>query len=179
MNTFNRVLVVVIAAVAVAAAAAVILIAAGLLTPAQLGPFGPAVNLLAWQGQPALTGAIAALVLAGGILLLVAELRTAGRTRRLLVKHDELGAVVADVDGIEALVAREGRRVGGVREIRPRVDEKNGKILITERVAVARDANLAEVSRELQARTKSAVEHHIGRPVAAVRVNATLLDDRR
>jgi hypothetical protein len=175
MNVFNRILAILIAAAVMTGAVVLFLVAANTLTPGQLGVFGPVVNLFDWAGQPGAVqaGATAAFLL--GLLLLIAELRRGDRReKRVTIKHDEMGIVSVDLAGIEELVSREARRVGGVQDVRSRVGETKNGLEIVERVSVAPDANVPEVSRELQERTKQVVEHHVGRPVSEVRVDARL-----
>ncbi|MFN3322746.1 MAG: alkaline shock response membrane anchor protein AmaP [Bryobacteraceae bacterium] len=172
MNVFNRILTVALAVLVIIVAGAVFLAAAGLAAPGQMGPLGPVVNLFAWDTRPALTAGIAAAVLIAGITLFLGELATSRKNRRLLVKHDELGAVVVGLKGIEELVTREAKRVGGVREARSRIEEGKEGLRVRERISVAPDADVSTLSRELQERTKSAVERTLGRPVAEVEVEA-------
>jgi uncharacterized alkaline shock family protein YloU len=175
MNIFNRILAIAAAVAVMAVAAGVFLAASRLAAPGQLGALGPVVSLFDWAGQPALAQFGAAIAFFAGLLLLIMELRTGeGRRKRITVKHDELGIVSVDLGGIEELVTREARRVGGVQDVHSRVEETKNGLEIVERVDVAPDANVPEVSRELQERTKNVVEHHVGRPVSEVRVDARL-----
>lgn len=176
MNTFNRILGVLLALAAMTAAAGVFVAALRVIAPAQLGAAGSAIHLFDWANRPGPVAAGAAAVFLAGLALLAAELATAGRGRRqrVMVKDDEWGTVSVTMDGIEELVTREARRVGGVRDVRSRVAQDKGGLRIVERVAVAPEASVPEVSRELQERIRSVVEHYVGRPVSEVRVDARL-----
>ncbi len=175
MNTFNRILGIVLAVAVMAAAVGLFLVAANVVTPGQLGPFGRAAFLFDWTGQSAAVQLGAGLAFLAGLLLFLAEVGTWGRReRRVLIRHDEMGKVSMDVDGIEELVRREARRIGGVLGIRSRVDENKEGLQIVEWVTVAPDASVPELSRELRERTKNVVERYVGRPVREVRVDARL-----
>lgn len=175
MNTFNRFLGIVVAVALMAVGLGLFLVAAGVVTPGQLGPFGNAAYLFDTAGRRGAVELGAALVFLAGLLLLIAEVGLWGRrSRRVLVKHDEMGRVSMDLDGIEELVVREAKRIGGVLGIRSRVDEDKDGLQIVEWVSVAPDASVPDLSRELQERTKNVVERYVGRPVHEVRVDARL-----
>jgi uncharacterized alkaline shock family protein YloU len=69
-----------------------------------------------------------------------------------------------------------------VMEVRSRVEEDPAGLRILCRVSVDPNANVPEVTQDLQQRLKAVVEHHLGRPVAEVSVDAQvapLVSDRR
>lgn len=176
MNTFNRILGIVLAVALMAGGAALFLLAAGVIGPGEYGP-------MAWQfdamGRRAPVQLVAGLAILAGLLLLLAEIGTwAGGGRRVLIKHDELGRVSMELDGVEELVSREARRIGGVLGVRSRVDKHKEGLEIVEWVSVAPDASVPELSRELQERTKNVVEHYVGQPVREVRVDARLANEK-
>lgn len=174
MNTFNRILGVLLALAVMVPAVCVFLVAVNAIGPEQLGPFGPSVSAFG-QMRPTAVAAGAAVAFLLGLLLLIAELTTLGdRRKRVVVKDDEMGKVSVSVDGIEELVSREARRVGGVREVRSRVDQNKNGLQIVEFVSVAPEASVPDLSRELQERTRNVVEHYVGRPVSEVSVDARL-----
>src|SRR5262245_10729034 len=145
MNVFNRVLVTVIALLAIASAVCL------LLMTSQLAPASWSDNLLAlaWQSDPVVrnwTMTVCFVTIAIGLLLLVLELRSALRRRRLLLKDDGLGQVTVSLRGVEDLVRREAIRLPGIVNVSSRVSEAEDGLHILERVAVAPEANIPEVS---------------------------------
>jgi uncharacterized alkaline shock family protein YloU len=92
----------------------------------------------------------------------------------VLLKQDGLGRVTVTRDGVRELVSREAGRVAGVMEVRPQVEENRNGMRILCRTSVDPAASVPELTRELQERVKAAVEHHLGRRVTEVRVDAQL-----
>ena len=172
----NRILIIAIAAAGAILAACVFLVAVGAVSTEQLGALGWLPNQFDWERRATLTAMIAALAFLIATALFVAEVRAGGhRGRHLLVIDDQFGRVVVALRGVEELVRQEAGRVGGVRDVvRSRVGETKEGLRVEQRVSVAPDANVADLSRELQQRTKSAVERFIGRPVSEVHVDAHL-----
>ena len=110
-----------------------------------------------------------------GLLLLLLELRPPAREEpQVLLKQDGLGRVTVTRDGVRELVSREAGRVAGVMEVRPQVEENSKGMRILCRTSVDPAASVPELTRELQERVKAAVEHHLGRRVTEVRVDAQL-----
>jgi uncharacterized alkaline shock family protein YloU len=83
---------------------------------------------------------------------------------------------------VRELVDREAGRVVGVMEVRSRVEEDPAGLRILCRVSVDPTLSVPEMTQELQERVKAVVEHHLGRPVAEVSVDAQaapLVSNRR
>jgi hypothetical protein len=178
VHLFNRLLIILLALGLLVAAGAVLLVALGLapaeaLAPApwfadRLTPFaGLDADARAWTVGLGLGLALL------GLLLLVLELRPGPREEpRLTLKRDGLGTVTVTRSGVQKVVEREAGRVGGVMEVRSRLEESERGLHVFCRVAVDPAADIPALTEELQARVKVAVEHAVGRPVAEVRVDA-------
>ena len=77
---------------------------------------------------------------------------------------------------------REAGRVAGVMEVRSHIEEDPAGLRILCRLSVDPTGSVPEMTRELQERLKAVVEHHLGRPVTEVSVDAQvapLVSDRR
>jgi hypothetical protein len=180
MNVFNRVLIILLDLLLLVVTSAVLLVSFGLARPEQLAPTSwwqdrlvPFTQLAfaTWGWTVGICGALFLL----GLLLLFFELRPPPREApQLVLKQDGLGRVTVTRDGVRELVGREAGRVAGVMEVRPRVEENSKGMRILCRTSVDPTANMPELTREVQERVKAAVEHHLGRQVAEVRVDAQL-----
>ncbi len=187
MNVFNRALLIVLALAVLIATTAVLITTLGWLEPAQLAPAGwlrerlePFAALDAADQRWTVAGCLALVIL--GLLLLYLEVRPPPPgERRLLLKEDGLGRVTVARDGVQELARREAGRVPGVMEARAKVEEERDGLRILGRLSVHPDVSLPALSQEVQERVKSAVEHHLGRPVATVKLDTQLapLDGRR
>jgi hypothetical protein len=187
VNLFNRLLVVLLALLLLVAAGAVLLTTLGLTRPEQLAPTPWFVDRLVpfTQLDPTTRGwavGVGIVLLLLGLLLLVVELRPGAREApRITLKEDGLGRVTVERDGVRQLVDHEAGRVAGVMEVRSHVEEDPAGLRILCRVSVDPTRSVPDVTQELQERLKAVVEHHLGRPVANVSVDArvALVSDRR
>jgi len=116
------------------------------------------------------------------LLLLFIELRPGPRAApRITLKQDGLGRVTVARDGVRELVNREAGLVAGEMEVRSHVEENPTGLRILCRTPVDPSNSVPEITRELQERLKAVVEHHLGRSVAEVSVDAQvapLVSDR-
>lgn len=178
MHLFNRLLIILLALGLLVAAGAVLLVALGLAPPEALAPapwFADRLTPFARLDPDARAWTVGlgfGLALLG-LLLLVLELRPGPREEpRLTLKRDGLGTVTVTRSGVQKVVEREAGRVGGVMEVRSRLEESERGLHVFCRVAVDPAADIPALTEELQARVKVAVEHAVGRPVAEVRIDA-------
>jgi len=180
VNIFNRLLIILLDVALLVGAGAVLAVALGLARPDQLAPTAWFAERLAPFAQldPTNRGwavAVAVALLLVGLLLLIAELRPGRRPEpRLTLKEDGLGQVTIGRDSVRALVEREAGFVEGVMQVRAAVEEGRQGLLIRCRVSVDPASSVPELTERLQSRVKAAVEHHLGRPVAAVGVEAAM-----
>lgn len=188
MNVFNRLLIILLDLLLLVAAGAVLLVTLGVTPPEQLAPTPWFVDRLVPFTQLDPTGwswtvGVSIVLLLVGLLLLFLELRPGPRQApRIMLKQDGLGRVTVARDGVRHLVDREAGRVAGVMEVRSQVEEDAAGLRILCRLSVDPTRSMPEMTQELQERLKAAVEHHLGRPVAEVRVDAQvapLVSDRR
>ncbi len=188
MNVFNRLLIILLDLLLLVAAGAVLLVTLGVTPPEQLAPTPWFVDRLVPFTQLDPTGwswtvGVSIVLLLVGLLLLFLELRPGPREApRIMLKQDGLGRVTVARDGVRHLVDGEAGRVAGVMEVRSHVEEDAAGLRILCRLSVDPTRSMPEMTQELQERLKAAVEHHLGRPVAEVRVDAQvapLVSDRR
>jgi len=188
VNVFNRLLIILLDLLLLVVAGAVLLVALGLTRPGQIAPTPWFVDRLVpfTQLDPTTWGwtvGVSIVLLLVGLLLLFFELRLGPREApRITLKQDGLGRVTVVRDGVRHLVDREAGRVAGVMEVRSHVEEDPAGLRILCRLSVDPTRSVPELTQELQERLKGVVEHHLGRPVAEVRVDAQvapLMSDRR
>jgi len=188
MNVFNRLLLILLDLLLLVTAGAVLLTTLGVTQPKQLAPTPWFVDRLVpfTQLDPTTRGwtvGVSIVLLLLGLLLLFFELRPGPRQApRIMLKQDGLGRVTMARDGVRELADREAGQVAGVMEVRSHVEEDAAGLRILCRLSVDPTRSVPEVTQELQERLKAAVEHHLGRPVAEVRVDAQvapLVSDRR
>jgi len=180
VNLFNRLLIILLDLLLLVSAGAVFLVAFGLLHLDRLAGapwfqdrLAPLTRLD--RGTQATTVLLSLAFLLLGLVLLFFELRPPSRgDRRMVLKEDGLGRVTVSRALIPALVDREATRVPGVTESRSQVEEEKGQLMIRTQISVDPEINLPERTQELQQQVKEAVEHHLGRPVASVSVDAHL-----
>lgn len=186
MSIFNRLLIILLSLALLVAAGAILLVTLGIVEPAQLA-------LTSWiedrlepfttlsERDQIVTSAVCGGLLVIGLLLLLFELKPPGDDGRMTLTRDARGRVTVKRDGIAALADRETLQIPGVMESRARVDEDGKRVRIRERVSVERGAQVAATTEAIRERVKTAVEQHVGKPVADVRVDAQLepLDRRR
>jgi len=188
VNVFNRLLIILLDLLLLVTAGAVLLTTLGVARPEQLAPTPWFVDRLvpfarldptSWSW----TVGVSVVLLLLGLLLLLFELRPGRREAPgIIVKQDGLGRVTVARDGVQELVDREAGLVAGVMEVRSHVEEQAAGLRILCRLSVDPARSVPEVTQEVRERLKAAVEHHLGRPVAEVRVDtqvAPLVSDRR
>ena len=187
MSVFNRLLIILLALLLLTAAGAVLLTVLGVTRPEQLAPTPWFADRLMPYTQLDPTSwswavGVSSVLLLVGLLLLVLELRPAPRAApRITLKQDGLGRVTVARAGVRELVEREAGRVAGVMEVRSHVAEDPAGLRIRCRLSVDPTASVPDMTQELQERLKAVVEHHLGRPVAEVSVDAQvapLVSDR-
>ena len=179
MNGFNRTLLVLSALVIMIGCGAVIAASLGWLPTQNLGGTAWFHDRLAPFAQ--LTGPtqVEALIVASGILLLailllmfeVVTLVPSGGP--ITIRRAGLGSVTVDDDVVKELARREASQVQGVIAFQPQVGQARSGLLISGRLAVRPDANLAEVSQQVQDRIKAAVEQSLTLQVQDVRLRCT------
>jgi hypothetical protein len=188
VNVFNRLLIILLALLLLIAVGAVLLVVLGLIRPEQIAPTPWFADRLVPFTQLDPTSrnwavGISIVVFLVGLLLLFLELRPGPREEpRITLKQDGLGRVTVARAGVRDLVDREAGRVAGVMEVRSRVEEDPAGLRILCRISVDPTGSVPEMTQELQERLKAVVEHHLGRPVADVSVDAQvapLVSDRR
>jgi hypothetical protein len=188
VSVFNRLLIILLDLLLLVAAGAVLLTTLGVTQPEQLAPTPWFVDRLAPLTQLDPTSwswavGVSIGLLLVGLLLLFLELRPGPREApRITLKQDGLGRVRVARAGVRELVDREAGRVAGVMEVRSHVEEDPTGLRILCRLSVDPTGSVPEVTQELQERLKAVVEHHLGRPVAEVSVDAQvapLVSDRR
>jgi hypothetical protein len=188
VNVFNRLLIILLALLLLIAVGAVLLVVLGLIRPEQIAPTPWFADRLVPFTQLDPTSrnwavGISIVVFLVGLLLLFLELRPGPREEpRITLKQDGLGRVTVARAGVRELVDREAGRVAGVMEVRSRVEEDPAGLRILCRISVDPTGSVPEMTQELQERLKAVVEHHLGRPVADVSVDAQvapLVSDRR
>lgn len=178
MNVFNRLLLILLDLCLLVAVVAVLLVTGGLARPEQLAPTpwfaDRLVPFTRLDPQPA-NWAVGITIGLGilGLALLALELRPAPRPApHLALKEDGLGRVTVARDGVCRLAEREAGLVPGVMEVRAQVEEARDGLRLAARLAVDPASSLPDLTTQVQERVKAAVEHHLGRPVAGVAVDA-------
>jgi len=183
MNAFNRVVVLLLALLVLVGAVLVLLITFGAVVPAQLLPPAYAETAVGlWltsfaRMQPTatlITSAVALVLIVGGLMLLIAELRPERRTRTITVREDGLGIVTVRAESVRDLIAYTTARMPEVLQLQPEIDATRSGLQIRCRAALSPEANIPQVSAELQSLVKQAVEQHLGMKVANVAVMAQL-----
>jgi len=178
VNVFNRLLIILLDLLLLVAAGAVLLTTLRVTQPEQLAPIPWFVDRLVpfTQLDPtswSWTVGVSIVLLLVGLLLLFLELRPGPREApQITLKQDGLGRVTVARDGVRHLVDREAGLVAGVMEVRSHVEEDAAGLRILCHLSVDPTRSVPELTQELQERVKMAVEHHLGRPVVAVRVDA-------
>lgn len=183
MNAFNRVVVILLALLVLVGAVLVLLITFGAVVPTQFLPGAYAETAVGlWltsfaRMQPTptvITAAVAVVLIGACLLLLIAELRPERRTRTITVREDGLGIVTVRAESVRDLIAYTTANMPEVLQLQPEIDATSRGLQIRCRAALSPEANIPEVSGELQSRIKQAVEQHLGMKVANVAVMAQL-----
>ena len=183
MNAFNRVVMILLVLLALFGAVLVLLITFGAVAPAQLLPgayaeTGVGMWLASFTRMPPtetlITTVVALALIIVGLLLLIAELRPERRTRTITVREDGLGIVTVRAESVRDLIAYTTAGMPEVLQVQPEVDSTKSGLKIRCRAALSPEANIPQVSAELQSRIQQAVEQHLGMKVANVAVMAQL-----
>jgi uncharacterized alkaline shock family protein YloU len=177
MNILNRVIAVLVALLLVVGGVIVLLAIFGVADAQTFGPpwieDGLRRLTLPDMRATAIISALAATII--GFILLVLEFRPPRREPDgLAVKQDELGKVTVARRGIRDLVNREADQVDGVSQVYSQVTEDRNGLRILCRLTVDSRANVIELADEVRERVKTAVEQHLGQPVAQVAVQTQM-----
>jgi hypothetical protein len=179
MNILNRVLVIAFVVTMMTGAAVALLVMLDTIEPAVwlhepwhlfLEPFSQLDSTM-WG----VTIGICIGVFSLGLLLLALEVRSPWPPPKgFLLSRSPLGRVTVARRGVEDLVAREAQRVEGVLDAQVRVTQRRVGYQIIGRLAVSPETNLTELTKDVQARMKNVVEHHLGVQVRDVCVQTQL-----
>ncbi len=183
MNVFNRIVVILLLAVLFIGAVLILLITYGAVAPQQVLPAGTAnTGLGQWLASFAamgpnatlLTTVIAVLVILVSLWLLYLELRPEPRADVIQIREDGLGTVTVRRDSVRDLILHTASSMPDVLQVDPRIDTGRDGVNIYCRTSLTPDAEVAQVTTELQERIKQAVERYLGMNVANVAVDAQL-----
>ncbi len=183
MNVFNRILVILLDLLLLAGAVIVLLITFGAVAPTQLLPAGLTDTALGqWLSSFArmppnatlLTTVSAILAILIGLALLIAELRQERQPRTITIRQDGLGTVTVRAASVRDLIAYTTAQLPEVLQVQPEIESTSRGLQIRCRTALTPEASIPQVSADLQARIKQAVEQHLGMKVAQVAVQAQL-----
>src|SRR5919199_138571 len=183
MNVFNRILVILLDLVLLAGAVIVLLVAFGVLAPAQLLPsvlagtgVGPWLSSFAAMPSNAtlLTTVVTVVVILLGLALLIAEVRPERQPQALTLRQDGLGSVTVRMASVRDLIASTAAQIPTVLQVQPDIVATSQGLQIRCRAALSPEASIPQISAELQAGIRQAVEQHLGMKVAQVAVQAQL-----
>jgi hypothetical protein len=183
MNIFNRLVVIVLDLVLLAGAILILLITFGVVTAQQVLPAGTVETVVGqWLTSFAtmppsatlLTTLVAVLVLVVGLGLLIAELRPERQIHTIRVRDDGMGRVTVRTDSVRDLIRYTTARLTDVLQVDPRIDLGQQGLTVHCRTSLSPDAQIPQVSAELQSRIKETVEQHLGMKVASVTIQAQL-----
>ena len=177
MNIFNRILAILLALLLVVGGVLALLSALGLPDIQAFGTpwIQDGLRRLTQPNLRSLAVIVSLLALLGGLLLLILELMPSQREpAAMALKQDELGRITVTRQGVQELVNREADRVDGVNQVRSQITEDKNGLRILCRLSVNPTANVPELAEEVRQRVKTAVEHHLGQPVAEVGVQTQL-----
>lgn len=183
MNVFNRIVVILLVFVLFVGAVLILLITYGVVAPQQILPAGTAdTGLGQWLASFAvmgpnatlLTTVIAVLVILVSLWLLYLELRPEPRADVIQIREDGLGSVTVRTDSVHDLILHTASTMPDVLQIYPRIDTGSDGVKIHCRTSLTPDADVSQVTTELQERIKQAVERYLGMKVANVAVDAQL-----
>lgn len=104
------------------------------------------------------------------LLLLVMARHAFRRAPRLLLSRGTIGDVSVDLEQVGLLAQHEAERVTGVREVRTNASSTRSGLSVEQTVAVESEASFTTLAEQIQQRVKRSLEHHLGLPVATVRV---------
>ena len=171
LSVVNFVAVVVIALAVLAGALLTVAVAVG-ISPPNVLPYDWFESSLqavadASGGQAAaIVTAAAAVGLAMGTVLFF-EVR-GGRARAFLIAASEAGSTTIEEASVRILAERTGVSLHGVHDVRCRVSENAGHLVLACHVSISVGGNAVEIGNELQARVKEAIEQSTGLGVTRV-----------
>jgi hypothetical protein len=183
MNVFNRIVVILLAAVLFIGAVLILLITFGAVTPQQILPAGTANTVLGqWiesfaRMQPnatLLTTVIAVLVILVSLWILYLELRPKPQPDVIRIREDGLGTVTVRTESVHDLILHTASTMPDVLQVHSRIARGPDGVNIHCRTSLTPEANVPQVTTELQERIKQAVERYLGMNVANVAVDAQL-----
>jgi uncharacterized alkaline shock family protein YloU len=165
MQPAYRVLSVIFAILVIAFAAVLLALATGWVIPqAYLQSFLSIPNNL-W-----LIGTVGVILILLGLLLIAMSLQGERRPPELLIEDAGLGRVEISMTALHDMILRASRKIRETREIRPVLRYEKGGVAVTLHLKVNPDANVPEVSRELQQEVQSYLEEKAGIHVKRLRV---------
>jgi hypothetical protein len=175
-NVFNRIVMLVLSGASLAVGIIGLLLVGGLITPAAVSPNG--VLLRQWRfftqlnGTDATTATIVCVVLAlVGIILLILEVLPGRREpAQFVVRQDGLGRFTVARSSVGDLIQYEAAAIPGVMETRQVVHQGRKGLRVRVRASIAPEAEAPKVGETLQERVQTAIQRHIGLPVAEVQV---------
>jgi hypothetical protein len=168
VDLFNRLLAIVLAALLVVGGAFVLAATAGWLTPGALqqapglAPLANAVQQLPGMGL-FWTAAGSILSILGGATLLALELRSPRTSREVLIARDKFGAVTVSLGGLRRLAEHVIREIDGVEGVASEARRTRSGVSFRCRVALAPEANSADLATLIRERLCMAVQNHLGR----------------
>ena len=119
--------------------------------------------------QAAAIVTVAAAVGLAMVALLYFEIRGT-RSRAFLIAASEAGSTTIEQASVRLLAERTGATLHSVHDVKCRVSENTGRLVLACRVAIGLGGNAVEVGSELQAKVKEAIEQSTGLDVARVDV---------
>lgn len=121
------------------------------------------------------TGIIGTLFFLVGLRLLVALVRRRGPAGAL-VRQADLGEVQVSLNAVENFVARVGRQVDGVRDLRARVAAGAGGIRVHIQASVGANVHVPGLAEELQATVQQQVQRVLGVEVESINTVINSID---
>jgi hypothetical protein len=104
------------------------------------------------------------------LLLIVMAVQGRPRFRELLIQDNALGRVDISVSALQDMIRRASRHVREIREIRPVLRYEREGVVAILHLNLNPDANIPEVSREVQQEVQSYLEEKAGIHVSQVQV---------
>lgn len=180
MNVLNRILIILLDLVMIVVTAAIDAVALGWLPLHEFSQthwfynrLAPFTGVRGWDYNETLIICSGLLFL--GLVLLGFEFATLFHRRdALMLQRDGLGRVTVDRAVVRAMASHEAGQVAGVMSFDPHVAQDRSGLQIQGRLAVEPQANLSQVTQEVQSRVKEGLERSTGWPVEDVRVEAGL-----
>ncbi|MCR4419677.1 MAG: alkaline shock response membrane anchor protein AmaP [Clostridia bacterium] len=127
-------------------------------------------NRLMASGQERwIVGVLALAVALVGLRALIGMLGTR-EPEQTLVQSTPAGEVYISLSALEHMVARTGRQVRGIREVRPRVRVTPTGVAVRVEAMVNPDVSVPQVTAELQEKVRRQIEELVGVQVLEVKV---------